>query len=189
MKLILASSSPRRVELLASIGIIPYQILSPDIDETPLKHEHVQPYVERIARLKAQAIHNQISEAFVLAADTVVELGGKIILKAENQDDARAILTRLSGRRHRVYSGVCVISPDGKEACRTVLTRLTLKRLSLEELNHFLTTKEWEGKAGAFSIQGTGAKFVKFMSGSYSNVVGLPLYETDTLLKGLGFRG
>lgn len=189
MKLILASSSPRRLELLGSIGILPTQILSPDIDESPLKHEDVRPYVERIARLKAQIVHNQVSDAYVLAADTVVELGGKIVLKAENQEDARAILTRLSGRRHRVYTGVCVISPEGKEACRTVLTRLSLKHLSQEELNDFLGSKEWEGKAGAFSIQGKGAKFVKFLSGSYTNVVGLPLYETDCLLKGLGFRG
>lgn len=189
MKLILASSSPRRLELLASIGIIPTQILSPDVDETPLKHEKVRPYVERIAHLKAQIVHDQLSEAYVLAADTVVELGGKIVLKANTEDDARRILMRLSGRRHRVYTSVCVISPQGKTACRTVLTRLTLKRLSSEELEDFLASKEWVGKAGAFSIQGTGAKFVKFISGSYPNVVGLPLYETDSLLKGLGFHG
>lgn len=189
MQLILASSSPRRLELLSSIGVVPSQILSPDIDETPLKHEDVRPYVERIARLKAQAVHAQIEDAYVLAADTIVELGGKIVLKAKDLEDARKILTRLSGRRHRVYTSICVISPEGKEACRTVLTRLSLKHLSQEELEDFLTSKEWEGKAGAFSIQGRGAKFVKFLSGSYTNVVGLPLYETDLLLKGLGFRG
>src|SRR3990167_8420640 len=141
MKLILASSSPRRLELLGSIDILPTQILSPDVDESPLKHEDVRPYVERIARLKAQAVHNQVRDAYVLAADTVVELGGKIVLKAENQEEARAILTRLSGRRHRVYTGVCVISPEGREACRTVLTRLSLKQLSKEELDDFLTSK------------------------------------------------
>jgi len=189
MKLILASSSPRRLELLGSIGIVPTQILSPDIDETPLKHKKVRPYVERIAHLKAQAVHDQISDAYVLAADTVVELGGKIVLKAHNAEEARGILTRLSGRRHRVYTSVCVITPQGKNACRTVTTRLTLKRLSTEELDDFLASGEWVGKAGAFSIQGRGAKFVKFISGSYPNVVGLPLFETDSLLKGLGFRG
>lgn len=188
MKLVLASSSPRRLELLNSIGIIPDQILSPDIDEIPLKQEEVRSYVERIARLKAQAIHPQIPDAYVLAADTVVELGGKIILKAEHQDEARAILTRLSGRRHRVYTAVCVISPQSKEVCRTVLTRLTLKRLSREDLDDFLVSGEWKGKAGAFALQGKGAKFVKFISGSYSNVVGLPLYETYAILQGLGFR-
>lgn len=189
MKLILASSSPRRLELLASISITPHQTLSPDIDESPLKHEDVMPYVKRIALLKAQAVHAQVSDAYVLAADTAVEIGGKIVLKAENKDEARAILTRLSGRRHRVYTGVCVISPEGKEAHRTVLTRLSFKRLSKEELDHFLESGDWEGRAGAYSIQGECAKFVKFISGSYSNVVGLPLYETDGLLKGLGFRG
>ena len=189
MRLILASSSPRRLELLTSIGTIPDQILSPDIDESPLKHEDVLPYVERIARLKARAIHHEDHNAYVLSADTVVELGGKIVLKAEDRDEAKAILVRLSGRRHRVYTGVCVISPQGKEACRTVLTRVSFKRLSKEELDNFLDTGEWKGKAGAYSIQGECAKFVKFISGSYSNVVGLPLYETDSLLKGLGFRG
>ncbi len=189
MKLTLASSSPRRLELLNSIGIIPHQILSPDIDESPLKHEDVRPYVERIARLKAQAIHHNDLNAYVLSADTVVELGGKIILKAEDRDEAKAILTRLSGRRHRVYTGVCVISPEGKEACCTVLTRVSFKRLSPEELNNFLDSGDWKGRAGAYSIQGECAKFVKFISGSYTNVVGLPLYETDNLLKGLGFRG
>jgi septum formation protein len=189
MKLILASSSPRRLELLGSIGIVPSQVLSPDIDETPLKHEDVHPYVKRIALLKAQEVHRQFPEAYVLAADTIVEMGGKIVLKAKDQEDARSILKRLSGRRHRVYTSVCVISPDGKEAQKTVITRVSLKRLSQEELEDFIESKEWEGKAGAFSIQGRGAKFVKFLSGSYTNVVGLPLYETDLLLKGLGFRG
>lgn len=188
MKLILASSSPRRVELLASIGIIPDQILSPAVDESPLKRESVSHYVERIARLKAQVIHKQTPDAYVLAADTAVELGGKTILKPKDQEEAHTILMHLSGRRHRVHTGVCVISPKGEEACRTVLTRLSLKRFSEEELKDYLDSKEWEGKAGAFSIQGKSAKFVKFISGSYSNVVGLPLYETDVLLRGLGFR-
>lgn len=189
MKLILASSSPRRLELLASIGIIPHQIFSPDINESPLKHERIRQYVHRLSCLKAQSVHAQAPDAYVLAADTAVELGGKIVLKAQDQAEARAILMRLSGRRHRVHTGVCVISPGGKETCRTVSTRLSLKHLSKEELDDYLDSKEWEGKAGAFSIQGKSSKFVKFISGSYTNVVGLPLYETDCLLKGLGFRG
>jgi len=189
MKLILASSSPRRLDLLASIGIEPNEVLSPEIDESPLRHESIASYVHRIARLKAQAVHRQAPDAYILAADTAVELGGKIILKAQTLDEARAMLKRLSGRRHRVYTSVCVISPQGKEACRTVLTRLSLKRLSKEEVDEYLSSGAWEGKAGAFSIQGKSGKFVKFLSGSYTNVVGLPLYETDTLLKGLGFHG
>jgi septum formation protein len=189
MKLILASSSPRRQELLASIGLFPHKIVSPCIDETPLKNEKIRPYVQRIALLKARAVHAQSPDDYVLAADTAVELGGKIILKAQNQEEARTLMTRLSGRRHRVYTGVCVISPEAKEVCRVVLTRLSLKRLTHEELEDYLVSEEWEGKAGAYSIQGKGGKFVKFISGSYSNVVGLPLYETNALLTGLGFRG
>jgi septum formation protein len=189
MKFILASSSPRRRELLASIGLTPDHILSPDVNETPLKGEKIREYIKRIAILKARAVHSQISDAYVIAADTAVEMGGKILLKADDQAEAKAILSRLSGRRHKVYTAVCGLSPQGKEACRIVLTRLTLKRLGNEELEDYLLSGEWRGKAGAFSIQGIGAKWVKFISGSYTNVVGLPLYETDCLLKGLGFRG
>ncbi|MBY0500957.1 MAG: Maf family protein [Alphaproteobacteria bacterium] len=189
MKFVLASSSPRRRELLASIGLIPDHILSPEVDETPLKGERIREYVKRIAILKARAAHSQISDAYVIAADTAVEVGGKILLKARDQEEAQAILSRLSGRRHKVYTAVCGLSPLGKEACRIVLTRLTLKRLEKEELEDYLLAGEWKGKSGAFSIQGIGAKWVKFISGSYTNVVGLPLYETDCLLRGLGFRG
>src|SRR5689334_20766538 len=138
MKLILASSSPRRLELLASIGIIPHQTFSPDINESPLKHEEISQYVRRIACLKAQVVHTQNPNAYILAADTIVELGGKIVLKAHDQEEARTILMRLSGRRHRVHTGVCVISPEGKEAYRAVLTRLSLKHISREELDDYL---------------------------------------------------
>lgn len=189
MKLILASSSPRRRELLGSIGIVPDQIMSPDVDESHLKGEGTREYVKRMATLKARAVHAQISDAYVVAADTVVEMGGKVVLKAQDREEASSIITRLSGRRHKVYTGVCVLSPQGKEAYRVVLTRLTIKRLTSEEIEAYLHSKEWEGKAGAFSIQGRGGKFVKFISGSYTNVLGLPLYETDCLLKGLGFCG
>lgn len=189
MKLVLASSSPRRRELLASIGLIPDYTLSPEVNEAPLKGERIREYVKRIAILKARAVRSQFPNAYVIAADTAVEMGGKILLKARDQAEAHAILSRLSGRRHKVYTSVCGLSPLGKEACRVVLSRLTLKRLGNEELEDYLLSGEWEGKAGAFSIQGKGAKWVKFISGSYTNVVGLPLYETDCLLKGLGFRG
>jgi septum formation protein len=189
MKLILASSSPRRRELLSSIGLLPDDIISPDVDETPKKGESPQEYVKRIAILKARAVHATSSEAYVLAADTIVEMGRKIILKARDREDARLILQGLSGRRHRVYTGLCVLAPEGKEACRTVLTRISFKRLTSEEIEDYLLSEEWDGKAGAYAIQGAASKFVKFMVGSYTNVVGLPLYETDCLLKGLGFRG
>lgn len=189
MRLILASSSPRRLELLASMGIIPDQILSPDVDESCVKGELVRDYVKRIAHLKARAVHNQFPEAYVLAADTVVEIGRKIVLKAETLEGAKQILAQLSGRRHRVYTGICVLSPQNKESSRVVITRLSFKRLSQDEIEDYLASGEWEGKAGAYGIQGRAGKFVKFISGSYTNVVGLPLYETDSLLKGLGFRG
>ena len=188
MKLVLASSSPRRQELLASIDLVPDEIISPQIDETPLKGESPREYVKRIAILKARTVHSQMPHDYILAADTIVEMGRKIILKAQNREDAALILGRLSGRRHRVYTGVCVLSPEGKEAYSVVLTRLSFKRLTPDELEDYLSSEEWEGKAGAYAIQGKASKFVKFISGSYTNVVGLPLYETDCLLKGLGFR-
>lgn len=189
MKLVLASSSPRRKELLASIGLVPDQILSPEVAETLLKGEAIRAYVKRIAILKARAVHSQIPQAYVLAADTSVEIGRRILLKAKNRENARQMLKLHSGRRHRVYTGVCALSPEGKEACRVLVTRISFKRLSEKEIEDYLDSGEWEGKAGGYAIQGKAAKFVKFISGSYTNVVGLPLYETDCLLKGLGFRG
>lgn len=189
MPFILASSSPRRKELLESIGVIPDQILAPHVDETPLKGEGIKTYVQRIALLKARAIHTQNPAAYVLAADTSLEARRQIFLKAETLSEARKMLELFSGRRHRVYTAVCAISPEGKEASRLVTTRITFKRLSSQEIDAYVATGEWEGRAGAYSIQGRAAKFVKFISGSYTNVVGLPLYETDCLLKGIGFRG
>lgn len=187
MKLILASSSPRRQELLLSIGLKFDKAISPEVDETPLKGEIPRDYVKRISLLKARTVHSQVPEAYILAADTILEVGHKIILKPKDKEDARLILNHLSGRRHRIYTGVCVISPQGKDVCKVVLTRISLKRLTSPEIEDYLASGEWEGKAGAYGIQGKASKFVKFISGSYSNVVGLPLYETDCLLKGLGF--
>jgi septum formation protein len=187
MKLVLASSSPRRSELLAAIGIVPDQIIAPDVDETPRKGEVPWEYSKRIAILKARTVHEAVKDAYVLAADTIVERNRKIILKAEDDEEARQILKAHSGRRQRVFTSVCVISPTGKEACRTVKTRLSFKRLTAEEIEEYVVLREWEGKSGAYDIRGMAAKFVKFMSGSQTNVIGLPLYETDCLLKGLGF--
>lgn len=189
MKLILASSSPRRRELLASIGIIPTQIIHPDVDESILKGEEVSAYVKRIACQKAQTVHSSIPDAYVIAADTVVEQNKRILGKPEDLEHAGRMLGHLSGRRHRVLTGVCVLSPEGKEAYKTVTTRISFKRLSDEELREYLDSGEWEGRAGSYSIQDTAAKFVKNINGSYTNVVGLPLYETNLMLKGLGFRG
>lgn len=187
MPFILASSSPRRKELLESIGIIPDKILAPHVDETPLKGESIKTYVQRIAILKARVIHAQNPNAYVLAADTAVEARRQIFLKPENPEEAKETLELFSGRRHRVYTAICAISPEGKEASNLVTTRISFKSLSAQEIESYISTGEWEGKAGAYSIQGRAAKFVKFISGSYTNVVGLPLYETDCLLKGIGF--
>lgn len=186
---VLASSSPRRKELLQTIGLSPEQILHPEVDESPHEREGVREYVKRIARLKALSIHSKVPHAYVLSADTIVEIGRKIVGKPVDQEDAFQILQRLSGRRHRVYTGICGISPEGKIGEHLVLTRVSFKRLSENEIKEYLESKDWQGRAGAYSIQGLAAKFVKFISGSYTNVVGLPLYETDCLLKGLGFRG
>ncbi len=187
MQLILASSSPRRRELLASIGLIPHKIISPEVDETPLKGENIRDYVKRIAHLKAHTVHLQTPEAYVLGADTIVETGRKIIGKPEDEAGARRTLEKLSGRRHRVYTGICVVSPKGQEVCRIVMTRVSFKRLTAEDIDDYIASGEWEGKAGAYGIQGKAAKFVTFISGSYTNIVGLPAYETDCLLKGVGF--
>jgi septum formation protein len=189
MKLILASSSPRRKELLASIGIVPSEIMHPDVDESLHKDEDVREYVKRVALLKARAVHSQVPDAYVIAADTTVEQNRRILMKPEDREEARLMLSRLSGKRHRVMTGVCVLAPNGKEGYKMGLTRVSFKRLSQEEMNDYLDSKEWEGRAGGYSIQDAAAKFVKNINGSYSNIVGLPLYETDCLLKGLGFRG
>ncbi len=189
MKLILASSSPRRKELLNSIGLEPDQIISPDVDETPIKNEKIQKYVERISIDKAREVHRQVADAFVLAADTAVALGRRTLLKPTDKNDAYKMLKAHSGRRHRVYTGVCVISPNGKEVSSVTQTRILMKRLEESEIEEYLASNEWEGKAGGYSIQGLAAKYVKSITGSYSNVVGLPLYETSSLLKGLGYRG
>lgn len=189
MNLVLASSSPRRRELLASIGIIPDEILSPDVDETPLKDEAIRSYVKRIALLKARTIHSLVSDSYVLSADTAVYARHKIILKASTAEEAFDLLKKLSGRRHNVLTGVCAISPEGREACRVATTKITFKRLSDTEIKKYIAAGEWQGKAGAYSIQNRAAAFVKNINGSYSNVVGLPLYETDCLLKGLGYHG
>ncbi len=187
MKLVLASSSPRRRELLASIGLIPTHIKSPDVDESLLKGENIRSYVQRIALEKARVVHQHYPDAYVLAADTSVALGRRVLLKPNDRDDARKMLQAHSGRRHRVYTAVCVISPVGKEVCRVVMTRLSMKRLLDKEVEDYLNSQEWDGKAGGYSIQGKAAKFIKSISGSYSNVVGLPLYETSCILKGLGY--
>lgn len=193
-KLVLASGSPRRVEMLQQAGIEPDTLMPADIDETPQKSEHPRSLAKRLAKEKAERAiellkaRGEGGEAFVLAADTVVAVGRRILPKAELTDEAANSLRLLSGRSHRVYSGVTLVTPAGKMRQRLVETRVRFKRLSREELESYLASGEWRGKAGAYAIQGLAGTFVVKLVGSYSNVVGLPLYETVSLLTGEGFR-
>jgi septum formation protein len=186
--LVLASASPRRLELLRQLGIVPDRVDPADIDETPTRDELPPGHVVRLAEAKALAVQPRHPGAFILAADTVVACGRRILPKAEDEATARACLTLLSGRRHRVYGGVALVTPSGEIAIRRVVTQVAFKRLSKTELDAYLTTGEWHGKAGGYAIQGCAAAFIPWIAGSYSNVVGLPLSETAQLLAGRGYR-
>ena len=184
-RLILASASPRRLDLLAQVGVVPDAVAPTDIDETPLRDELPRQAAERLARAKAAAAAHP--GAFVLAADTVVACGRRILPKAETEAQARACLTLLSGRRHRVLTAVVVVAPDGRLAARLAESVVGFARLTEPQLRAYLASGEWQGKAGGYAIQGMAASFIRFLSGSYSNVVGLPLFETTRLLGGLGY--
>jgi nucleoside triphosphate pyrophosphatase len=186
-QLVLASASPRRLDLLRQIGIEPAAIDPADIDETPRGRELPAAHARRLADAKAAAVSARHPGAFVLAADTVVACGRRILPKATDAKTARECLNLLSGRRHRVLGAVVLFGPDGRKAKRLVATAVTFKRLSADEIDGYLASGEWEGKAGGYAIQGRAAQFVPQIVGSYSNVVGLPLYETAALLRGLGF--
>lgn len=179
--LVLASASPRRLELLAQIGVAPDQVMSADIDETPFKGETPRLLAQRLALAKAAAI--DAPGAWVLAADTVVAVGRRFLPKAETETQARECLALLSGRGHRVYTAVALKSPAGETRRRLVETRVTFKRISPVELDSYLASAEWRGKAGGYAVQGRAARFVVSIIGSYSGVVGLPLYETANLLE------
>ncbi len=186
-RLILASASPRRRDLLQQIGITPDLIDAADLDETPRPRELPPTLAQRLACAKADAVAARHTGAFVLAADTVVACGRRILPKAETEHQARECLTLLSGRRHRVLSGLCLITPDGRRVSRLVTTQVSFRRLDPREIGLYLARGEWQGKAGGYAIQGFAAVFVRALGGSYSNVVGLPLQETYGLLRGLGY--
>lgn len=188
MRLVLASSSPRRRELLAQIGIVPDAIDPAEIDETPRDRELPLLLAERLAAAKALLVAQRHPGAFVLGADTVVGCGRRILPKAETVAEARQCLALLSGRRHRVHGGIALVTPDGKLAQRRVVTAVAMKRLTPQEVDAYLATEDWHGKAGGYAIQGHAARFVREIIGSYSNVVGLALFETAALLEGQGFR-
>ncbi len=184
-KLILASASPRRLALLAQIDVAPDDVVIPDIDETPRKDEVPRAYAQRVARAKAEAA--SVPSALVLAADTVVAAGRRILPKADTEEQARICLALLSGRRHRVLTAVVLAAPDGRRTERLVTSVVGFARLSPAQIDAYLATGDWRGKAGGYAIQGRAAAFVRFLSGSYSNVVGLPLFETAQLLRGTGW--
>jgi septum formation protein len=184
-QLILASASPRRQELLGRLGIEPAGVVHADIDETPRKGELPRDYAQRMAREKARAAEG--AGSFVLAGDTVVAAGRRILPKAEDEATARKCLELLSGRRHRVLSAVALLAPDGSLRERLSETAVRFKRLSEEEIAAYLASGEWHGKAGGYAIQGRAEGLVSWLSGSHSGVVGLPLHETRALLKAAGF--
>lgn len=187
-RFILASASPRRRALLAQINAAPDAVRPADIDETPLKRETPARLAARLARAKAEHAARRCAGDFVLGADTVAACGRRILPKAETPGQARACLTLLSGRRHRVFTGVCVIAPDGRRGERLVTTAVRFARLSAAEIEAYIETGEWEGKAGGYAVQGRAAAFTAALNGSYSSVAGLPLHETANLLRGLGLR-
>lgn len=193
VKLVLASGSPRRIALLEQVGIKPDLLCPATVDETPKRTEMPRSLVRRLARAKAQkaAVSPQVESleggVYILAADTVVALGRRALGKPETFDDAVTYLKQLSGRGHRVFTSICVVTPRGAYRQRTVETRVRFKRLSRQDLDSYLASGEWRGKAGGYAIQGRAEAFVQKLTGSFSNVVGLPLYETIALLHGSGY--
>lgn len=192
-KLILASGSPRRVDLLIQAGIEPDHLMPMELDETPGKSEHPRTLARRLSREKAEAAVKALKgdpawpNRYVLAADTVVAIGRRILDKAEMANEASSALNLLSGRTHRVYTGICVVTPNNRIRQKLVETRVRFKRLSRVEIEAYLASGQWRGKAGGYAIQGLAGAFVAKLVGSYSNVVGLPLQETVNLLTGEGY--
>ena len=191
--LILASGSPRRLDLLNQAGITPARLMPMDIDETPKRSEHPRSLARRLSTEKAEAAYALVKgdpawrHSYILSADTVVAVGRRILEKTEYTEEASAALNLLSGRGHWVYTGVCLVTPGGQFRQKIVETKVRFKRLSVREIDNYIASGEWRGKAGAYAIQGIAGAFVQKLVGSYSNVVGLPLYEVTSLLAGEGF--
>jgi len=185
--LVLASASPRRLELLARIGVVPDRVLPVDLDEAPLRDELPRQLAARLARAKAEVAHAEAPDAIVLAADTVVGVGRRQLGKPADAAEARRFIELMSGRRHRVMTGICLIRPDGKRSERLVTTILAFQRLAPQQIEAYLESGEWKGVAGGYQIQKRAEAWVRFLSGSHSNVVGLPLFEAAQLLRGAGW--
>ncbi|MBR0557264.1 Maf-like protein [Ciceribacter sp. L1K23] len=192
-KLILASGSPRRLDLLKQVGIEPDRLMPMDLDETPKKSEHPRSLARRLSIEKAKAALAMIKPdlawngSYILAADTVVAVGRRILPKAELMEEASSALHLLSGRSHWVFTGICLVTPDRTVRQKVAETKVRFKRLSTADIDAYLASGEWRGKAGAYGIQGIAGSFVQKLVGSYTNVVGLPLFETMQLLSGEGF--
>ena len=187
LPLVLASASPRRLQLLSRLGIVPDHVRATDIDETPREAEPPRLLAMRLARSKAAVAMEQAPGALVLAADTVVGVGRRILGKPTDEAEARRFLEMLSGRRHRVVTAVRLLAPGGVQRERVVTSVLAFQRLTAAQVSDYVGTEEWRDCAGGYSIQGRAEAFVRFLSGSHSNVVGLPMFETVQLLRGLGW--
>jgi septum formation protein len=185
--LILASASPRRLDLLRQVGLAPHAVDPAEIDESARKGETPAQLALRLAEEKAAAAAARHAGAYVLAADTVVACGRRVLPKPDDEGAARRCLALLSGRRHRVHGGIAVAAPDGRIVARRIETAVAFKRLTSQEIDAYIAGGEWRGKAGGYAIQGKAALFVRAIIGSYTNVVGLPLFETANLLRGLGY--
>lgn len=188
MPLVLASGSPRRLDLLRQIGITPSAVDVPHVDEAALPRELPVAYAKRIAMEKLNAVAPRHEGSYVLAADTVVASGRRILPKAEDATTARKCLALLSGRRHKVIGGIAIAAPSGKRALRVIRTDVVFKRLSDAEIERYIASGEWHGKAGGYAVQGVAAAFIPHIAGSYSNIVGLSLSDTQAMLTGLGFQ-
>ena len=185
--LVLASASPRRLDLLARIGVVPDSVVPADVDESVLRGELPRDHALRLAREKAEAVAAKYPDALVLAADTVVSVGRRVLPKVEDEATLRACMKLLSGRRHRVMTGVALAAPRQPVRTRLVETMIAMKPLSQDEIDYYAAHGEWRGKAGGYALQGYGEVYVRHIAGSYSNVVGLPLAETRVLLKAAGY--
>ncbi len=188
MRLILASASPRRLDLLARIGVTPDLVEPADIDEAVASGELPRDHALRLAREKAAVVATRFPDDLVLGADTVVAVGRRILPKVEDEATLHQCMTLLSGRRHRVLTGVALVLPGGEQRHRVVETMIAMKRLSPDEIAFYTAHGEWRGKAGGYALQGYGEVYVRHIAGSYSNVVGLPLAETRHLLKSAGYN-
>ena len=185
---VLASASPRRLALLAQAGLRPDVVEAASVDEAPQKAEEPRAYARRLARKKAEIVAARHAQAFVLAADTVVAAGRRILPKPANEAEARACLDVLSGRRHRVHTAICLIEPGGRRRERVVTTIVAFRRLEAGEIERYIRSGEWRDVAGGYALQGRAAAFIPWLNGSASNVIGLPLVETLNLLKGAGLE-